>query len=115
MWQLGNWSGVGSWVMTVGTAPGWWYSVIRDHQKDDLPYLQRQIELISKHLQTLGAMRVPGAGAGEEALPGGGPSPEVCKRDRVSAELERLRQQYLELLNKLNKRKKSNMQKRVWR
>jgi hypothetical protein len=48
---LKSWPGVVSSVMAVAAAFVWWLGVVRDHQKDDVKYLQGHIVVISKDVQ----------------------------------------------------------------
>lgn len=46
--HLGNMTGVLCWAMGVILVVGWWLGVLRDHQVDDLAFLQQQIHSVRK-------------------------------------------------------------------
>lgn len=47
---LHNWPGVVACGMALATALVWWLGVFRDHQKDDLKYLQGHISVVAEQL-----------------------------------------------------------------
>jgi hypothetical protein len=53
---LSSWSGVVGYAMAVAAAVVWWLGVVRDHQKDDLKYLQGHISVVAKHVENLQAL-----------------------------------------------------------
>jgi len=54
-YTLGNLSGVVSWVWALAAVVLWWLGVLRDHAKDDVPYLQKHILLLCKVVSRLAA------------------------------------------------------------
>lgn len=55
--SLGNMPAVVSWVVAVGGVLVWWLGVFRDHQKDDVVYLQKHIPQVGSIVCTLEAVR----------------------------------------------------------
>lgn len=68
IYALGNLSGVVSWVMALAAGVLWWLGILRDHAKDDIPYLQKHIQLLRRVVSRLDAaaamfddpFRIPG-------------------------------------------------------
>lgn len=46
VYYLGSMTGVVSWVLGLGGVVVWWLGVFRDHQKDDVAFLQKHIKLV---------------------------------------------------------------------
>ena len=44
--SLISWLGIVSLVMAVAAAVVWWLGVVRDHQKDDVKYLQGHVVMV---------------------------------------------------------------------
>jgi hypothetical protein len=52
---LGNLSGVAGWVLGFAAVVLWWLGVLRDHAKDDVPYLQKHLLLLQGVVRELSA------------------------------------------------------------
>ena len=51
--SLISWLDIVSLVMAVAAAVVWWLGVVRDHQKDDVKYLQGHVVMVGKDVQEL--------------------------------------------------------------
>jgi hypothetical protein len=95
---LESWPGVVSSVMAVAAAFVWWLGVVRDHQKDDVKYLQGHIVVICKDVQKLEGVctQLQGLPEASSAL---GKSTTLC-----SAKLQNLRVQLQQREQRICKR-----------
>lgn len=53
---LRSWPGVVSYAMAVAATVVWWLGVVRDHQKDDIKYLQGHISVVAQHVVKMQAL-----------------------------------------------------------